>query len=132
VGITAPPPIPIPPVVRTVPPPPPAPPPPPRAAVITQPDWLRRPDAEDMARYYPDRAQRLNKAGSAKIECTVTANGSLTGCSVISEEPADLGFGESSVSLSKLFKMKPKTVDGAAVGGATVIFTIRFQLPQDE
>jgi len=85
-----------------------------------------------MTRYYPDRAQRLNKAGSAKMECTVTAQGTLSGCSIVSEDPPDLGFGQAALDMAKLFKMRPKTVDGAAVGGATVIVPLRFQLPQDE
>ena len=40
---------------------PPAPPPPepPRPSVITQPDWLRKPTGEDIAKYYPDRAQHV-------------------------------------------------------------------------
>jgi protein TonB len=50
--------------------------------VITQPDWLRKPTGEDMARYYPDRAQRMNIEGRATISCTVTANGTLSNCTV--------------------------------------------------
>ena len=70
VGIAAPPPLEIAPVVKPTPPPP-APPvvavavapatvaPPARPAVIARPNWLRMPAAADVDRYYPERALRM-------------------------------------------------------------------------
>jgi protein TonB len=126
-GIPAPPPLPIPPAPK--PPPPPPPPPAPHVAKITNPDWSHKPDADDMANYYPDRAQRMNQSGRASISCTVTATGGLSGCSVVSEDPADFGFGEAALKLAHLFKMKPKQEDGTAVGGGVVVVPIRFVVP---
>jgi protein TonB len=45
--------------------------------VITNPDWARRPTGEDIARYYPDRAQRMEVEGRATLSCTVNARGTL-------------------------------------------------------
>jgi protein TonB len=127
------PPLPVPPVEHHIEEPkPPAPPPPepPRPSVITSPDWLRKPTGEDMARYYPDRAQRMSVEGSATISCTVNARGTLDNCSVTSETPADQDFGTAAIRMSKLFKMRPQTKDGAPVDGGTVRIPIRFQLPK--
>jgi protein TonB len=127
------PPLPVPPVEKRieVPEPPRAPPPePPRPSVITSPDWLRRPSGEDIARYYPERALRMNVDGRATLSCTVNARGTLENCSVASEEPADQDFGQSAMRMSKLFKMRPQTKDGAPVDGGTVRIPIRFQIPK--
>ena len=106
------------------------PPPPPPPRVITKPDWVHLPSADDFARFYPDRAQRLEFSGSATISCTVSASGTLYGCEVMSEEPPDMGFGQAAIKMSKFFKMKPQTTDGAAVEGATLLLPLHFSLPK--
>ena len=128
------PPLPVPPVEKRIEQPkPPAPPPPepPRASVITSPDWARRPNADDMQKYYPDRASRMNIEGRATIHCTVDARGQLNGCTVQSEEPETAGFGDAALKLSKLFKMKPQTKDGAPVDGGQINIPIAFKLPKN-
>ncbi|MEI9965798.1 MAG: energy transducer TonB [Caulobacteraceae bacterium] len=81
-----------------------------------------------MARYYPPRAQSLNKSGRATISCTVTEKGTLTGCSVVNEDPPDFDFGDASLKLAHTFRMKPKMQDGQPVAGGTVRIPIRWNL----
>lgn len=95
---------------------------------ITNPDWSQRPSADDVARYYPERAQRLEVSGRAELSCQVLADGKLAGCSVVSEDPPDQQFGEAALKLSRLFKMRPMTRDGAPTNGGTVHIPIRFQI----
>src|SRR5437868_3160386 len=101
------PPLPVPPVEHRIEEPkPPAPPPPepPRPSVITSPDWIRKPNGDDYSKYYPERAQRMSLEGSATVSCTVSSRGTLDNCSVISETPAEAGFGDATLKIAKLFK----------------------------
>ena len=98
--------------------------------MITNPDWIRKPNGEDFARYYPDRASRMGVEGSSTISCSVNSRGTLEGCSIVSETPNDQGFGDAAIKISKLFKMRPATKDGAPTDGGTVRIPIRFALPK--
>ena len=95
----------------------------------TSPDWARLPSAEDMARYYPERAQRMEISGQATIACVVLATGDLSDCSIVSESPPDMGFGDATLRASRLFKMKPATLLGQPVDGGKVRIPITWKLP---
>lgn len=82
-------------------------------------------------RYYPDAAQRISLEGRAVISCTVTAEGLVENCEVISEDPPGFGFGAAALRLSASFRMRPQTIDGVPVGGAKVTVPLAFRLPQN-
>ena len=103
-------------------------PPAPRAPEIGNPTWVKRPGPTEFARFYPDRAQRMEQEGTATITCAVTAAGSLTGCRVVRETPDAYGFGAATLKLAQYFKMSPRTVDGRPVEGGQVTIPIRFNL----
>ncbi len=84
-----------------------------------------------MQRYFPDRAQRLNVNGKASLSCTVTEQGKLTDCSITNEDPPDQGFGDATLKVAKIFKLKPKTLDGAPVAGGKVQVVIRWVNAKD-
>jgi TonB family protein len=109
-----------------------APPPAARPSVITQPDWLLRPAAEDMANDYPKAAAAANVEGRATIACRVTAEGALAGCAVTEESPPGQGFGEAALKLAAKFRMRPMTKDGVPVDGGKINIPINFRLPKDQ
>ncbi len=110
---------------ETVPPSPPAP------AVIAAPRWISQPNAEQLMQAYPDRALRLGIEGRATLRCTVQTSGRVDNCTVLSETPANEGFGRAATRLSRYFRISPRTVDGQAVSGALVDINLRFNLPAD-
>ena len=96
--------------------------------VITSPSWVRKPGPKEFARFYPDRAVRLEKSGSAVLACKVTSAGAVVGCQVASETPETFGFGEAALKLAPYFQLSPPTQDGKPIEGAGIRIPIRFSL----
>lgn len=96
----------------------------PRLDVITNVSWSRRPVVD-----FPARAlERDIKAGSASVQCTTAANGSLSACSIISETPAGAGFGQAALRAAARAVVSPHSLDAAAPG-ASVRFSVPFTAP---
>ena len=96
---------------------------PPRAAPILEPVWT---GPADISPYYPDRAQRLEISGWARLECEVTAMGRGQHCLVVGESPANFGFGLAAIKLSSRGQFSPIAGPGSLVG-RTVVRTFNFK-----
>jgi len=93
-----------------------------RPSVLTNPTW-----ASPIRADFPERAlSREIRNGSVSLECTVSANGSVSSCTILSETPAGAGFGASALSAARRARLSPASVDALAAGGR-VRFTVPFE-----
>ena len=85
---------------------------PPRPPVVINPDWLKKPTAEDIIGVWPPGALQHGVQGRATIDCRVNLQGLAEDCRVDSETPAGQGFGVAAISLAPQFQFRPATRDG--------------------
>lgn len=103
----------------------------PNGAPLVDPDWDRRPSGDDIARAYPKAAAKAFLAGVTRSTCTVTAEGRLTDCVSVEEDPSGSGFGKAAMSVLPLFRMRPVSRSGDPVAGRTITVPIRFTRAAD-
>jgi len=94
--------------------------------VITEPDWIAKPGADDISRAYPLIPLAFGIGGKAIISCQVDAFGKLQACKVDAETPEGLGFGDAAVSMAPAFHLRPMSVNGKFVEGGEVRIPLRF------
>lgn len=102
------------------------------ARTIRNPDWVQKPTGDDMERFYPSKAKEQFVSGRAVITCDVDADGRLIGCVVMRESPEGYGFGDAALSLSPMFRMSPKLIDGKPVDGGVVTVPIIFEAASEQ
>lgn len=84
--------------------------------------WVRVPSNPEFALMYPSKAKAAHVTGIASIRCHVAPSGALDNCVLVSESPADYGFGEAALGMNGLFRMAP-----APFGpNASIQFSIKF------
>lgn len=91
---------------------------------ITPAAWIRPVQAE-----FPTlAASRGISQGRATLQCTVAVTRLLTGCSLVSEFPADAGFGAAALAATGTALVSPRLIDGTPDASRTT-FTVRFVSP---
>jgi len=99
---------------------------------VQNPLWVRRVDPAKAAGVYPEAAIKAGfKTGVAMLVCSVAHSGALTGCTVDSEAPADVGFGDAALKIAAVMAMNPWTQQGEPVDGMTIRLPIRLVLPDE-
>ena len=101
--------------------------PPARAATVS---FSARPSASRIASLYPNRALRDGVGGRAVLDCTVASGLSLN-CSVASETPAGLGFGQAAMAASSSYRASPQRSDGSSAVGQPARIVVQFQAPAE-
>jgi hypothetical protein len=78
-----------------------------------RPRLLSQPDPGRMSPLYPPAALEAGVSGSAVVECiTPAGTGPLENCTLLSEEPANRGFGPPSVTIAETVVAAPFTING--------------------
>lgn len=101
--------------------------PPARAATVS---FSARPSASRIASLYPNRALRDGVGGRAVLDCTVASSLTLN-CSVASETPTGLGFGQAAMSASSSYRASPQRSDGSSAVGQPARIVVQFQAPAE-
>src|SRR5690606_41616409 len=74
---------------------------------VSDPDWLAKPSAQELAGAYPELAQMLNLEGRAVLACGVNDLGVLQDCQVRYEIPSGMGFGQAALTPTIRLRMSP-------------------------
>ena len=88
--------------------------------------WDQIPGPEQMRSAYPTLAFRQGVGGKTKMTCKVVADGTMSDCAIVAEQPAGWGFGEATLSLARYFKVRPTTASGQSVAGAKITIPLTF------
>jgi TonB family protein len=97
---------------------------------IYDPVWLQQVNPDAVIQLFPPEAVKAGYTqGKASVICDVAHDGGLTGCSVVSETPAGLGFGDAALKVASIMKMNPWTRGGDPVDGARIVLPIKLVLP---
>ena len=62
-----------------------------------EPQWTVAPRTTDSD--YPGQALRLGISGVVRVACIANPDGMVSDCTVVEEQPADYGFGESALKV---------------------------------
>lgn len=95
----------------------------------SNPDWIRKPNGNDIANVFPKRALEKRVGGGATIRCQVTVEGFLEACKVLAETPEGMNFGAAGLQLAPQFRLSPKIRGGKAVPGGEVTIPIIWEEP---
>jgi TonB family protein len=90
-------------------------------ATFTNPDWLQKPNFQQMLLAWPRGSAFKGVSGRAILKCTVNKQGFLQDCSVLSETPADHGFGQAALKLTPTLLFKPALRNGEPVDSEVTI-----------
>jgi len=97
---------------------------------IVEPQIERAASADELSRYFPDKALRADTAGTVVLKCQVKLNHTLENCEVISESPVGFGFGDAAIKVAANLRVSPRVVDGVAQDASLFSTRINFSYPK--
>ncbi|ATC34072.1 hypothetical protein CA606_18005 [Caulobacter vibrioides] len=91
--------------------------------------WRSKPTAQDMANFYPAKAQRAEQAGWAVLECRTATTGEMKNCQLLGEGPVGFDFGAAGLRLSSKFKIDASKTDPTLLESGVVTIPIFMVTP---
>jgi hypothetical protein len=88
--------------------------------------WRQKPDGRTLQRIMPNEALVQGRDGGALLECTLSRNGWLKQCQVLSETEPGLGFAQAALGVSVYFKFT--SPDGHDLSGEQVRIPINWSV----
>ena len=79
--------------------------------------WDQAPTYADVAAAYPEKARVAGVAGRVTLRCALKADGRLTTCSTLTEEPPRMGFSAAAKALLPRFQGPTQFSDGQSISG---------------
>ena len=93
--------------------------------VIDHPDWIG--DGGPGADLFPAKAKAAGlSTGRAVLDCVPNAQGKMTSCEVVSEDPAGIDFGAAAQKTAEAMTVNPWTSSGEPADGAHLVFAVRI------
>lgn len=97
------------------------------------PRLLTGPTLRQVRALHPRAALAARRAGRGVIACRIRPDTRLEGCRVVSETPADQGFGMAALQAAPYFRFRPPTgPDGTVRTGHEVTFGLDFGPPAED
>lgn len=92
-------------------------------------DFTERPSADEAGTFYPERAQRMNRGGTASFDCKVLDDLSLACPDPAAEDPPDMGFGPAAKYLALYFRSAATMKNGQSAVGHWLTLRLTFRSP---
>jgi len=86
----------------------------------------------EVSAYYPDRAQRMEVSGWARIRCTIKADATLGDCEVVGVNPPALGFDWAALKLAPALRVALNGAELEKVVGQPIYKAFRFSVPDSK
>lgn len=94
---------------------------------VRAPEWIIAPDEKAVQAVYPDQASDAGiVSGRGVTDCLVAADGTLSDCHVVGEQPEAVGFGEAALLVAGQMKMNLWSLDGRPTAGHRIRLPVGF------
>lgn len=87
--------------------------------------------SSDKEEYYPERGLKNCHSGRTVVQCVVMPDGKLSNCAILSETPLGDGFGDATLQVTHLWRIRPYSADGKPTSGGVFRRTVVWMPPTD-